>query len=268
LTGKEAQGYMQPALDLFGADMLAGTYQSASIPTMGLEISLDLVGMVAPVTDTRKNHTVASPTGFTPSTYQTATIFGGQGTTVVDSRDSILSYRSPDGILNTAIAPIVVPQLRVGSLYGTEVMIRFFQVPKSLTKSFPDITLFGAGIRHNLSQYFPTLPVDLAAGAFYTTFTTGDLADFRGYSFGIHASKGFAVLTLYGGLDYEASKLKLQYTSRNAVDLGQDIEVRLDGQNTFRITAGAKLSLGVFHLFGDVNLGQVTHFSGGIGLGL
>jgi hypothetical protein len=266
-TGDEAKGYMQPAADLFGADMMAGQYRSAAIPKMGLSISLDIVAMAALVGDNQKSFTNKAPAGFSPATYSTATIFGKTGSTVVDANLPALSYRSADGIFNTSMVPLAVPQLRIGSVYGTEAFIRFVSIPNSVTKSFSDITLFGGGIRHNISQYFPAIPLDLAAGVFYTTFKTGDLVDFKGYSFGVQASKDFAILTVYGGLAYESCTLKLHYTSTNVFFNGQSVDISLDGQNNFRATAGANVSLAFFHIFADVNVGSVTNFSGGIGFG-
>jgi hypothetical protein len=266
-TGDEAKGYMQPGADLFGADMMAGQYRSAAIPTMGFNISLDIVAMAAIVGDNQKTFTNKAPAGFSPGAYSTATIFGKTGATVVNTNYPSLSYRSADGIFNTSAVPLAVPQLRVGSIYGTEAFIRFVSIPNSVTKSFPDITLFGGGIRHNISQYLPAVPLDLAAGVFYTTFKTGDLVDFKGFSFGVQASKDFAILTVYGGLAYESCTLKLHYTSENAFFNGQSVDVSLDGQNKFRATAGANVSLAFFHIFADINVGTVTNFSGGIGFG-
>lgn len=266
-SGDAVKGYLQPAADLFGANMFAGQFRSAEIPTTGFNIAFDIVGMAALVGDDQKNYTAKTPTNFTPSTFNTATIFGGTGTTVVNSSIPALSYRGADGIINASAVPLAVPQLRVGSLYGTEAFVRFVRIPQSLTDKFPDVTLFGAGVRHSISQYFPEIPLDVAVGVFYTTFKTGDLVDFKGYSFGLQGSKSFSLLTVYGGFAYESCTMKLQYTSTDPNVPGRLVDVSLDGQNTFRATAGAALSLAVFHIFADVNLGKVTNFSGGIGVG-
>jgi hypothetical protein len=266
-SGDAVKGYIQPAADLFGANMFAGQYRSAEIPTTGFNIALDIVGMAALVKDDQKNYTAKTPTNFTPGTFNTATIFGGTGTTVSNSAIPALSYRGADGIINTSAVPLAVPQLRVGSLYGTEAIVRYIGIPNSLTDQFPDVTLFGVGVRHSISQYFPEVPLDIAAGVFYTSFKTGDLVDFKGYSFGVQGSKAFSVLTVYGGLAYESCTMKLQYTSTDPNVPGQLVDVSLDGQNTFRATAGVAVSLAVFHIFADVNVGNVTNFSGGIGFG-
>ena len=49
--------------------------------------------------------------------------------------------------------------------------VRYAAIPKM--ENFPHIDLVGVGVRHNLNQYFPDLPVDVAAGAFYQKLTVG-----------------------------------------------------------------------------------------------
>jgi Family of unknown function (DUF6588) len=267
-SGDAVSGYIQPAADLFGANMMAGQYRSAAIPAMGFSIAFDIVGMAALIGDDQKTYTAKTPDGFTPSTFKTATIFGDVGTTVANTSFPSLQYRGKDGIITSSVMPLAVPQLRIGSIAGTEAMVRFLTVPKIGDEQFPEITLFGGGIRHSISQYLPMLPLDLAVGAFYTTFKTGDIIDVKGYSLGVHASKTFTLLTVYGGLAYESTTMKISYTSTDPNFPGQLVDVSLDGANTFRATAGLALSLGIFHIFGDANVGSVTHFSGGIGFGL
>ncbi len=267
-SGDAVSGYLQPAADLFGADMLAGQYRTAAIPVMGFNIAFDLVGMVALVGDEQKVYTAKTPEGFTPATFTTATIFGDLGTTVTNSSFPALAYRGKDGIITSSVMPLAVPQLRIGSVLGTEAMIRFVSTPRIGDDQFPPVRLFGVGVRHNISQYLPMVPLDLAVAGFYTTFTTGDILDMKGYSFGVHASREFSPVTVYGGLSYESTTMKVSYTSTDPNFPGQLVDVSLDGANAVRLTAGANLSLGVFHIFADVNVGKVTHFSGGIGFGM
>ena len=265
-SGDAVSGYLQPAADMFGANMMAGQFRSAAIPTVGFNISFDLVGMLTLVGDSQKKYTAKTPDGFTPGTFETATIFGDLGTEVHNSNFPALSYRGKDGIITSSVFPLAVPQLRVGSVFGTEAMVRFITVPKIGSDQFPEITLWGAGLRHNISQYLPMVPLDLAVSGFYTRFKTGDIIEVKGYSLGVQASKDFALVTVYGGLAYENTSMTVSYTSSDPILPGQ-VNISLDGKNNFRLTGGACLSLGFFHIFADVNVGNVTHFSGGIGFG-
>jgi len=259
------QGYVQPVADLFGANMHSGYYHTAAILKSGFHLSLDFVGMAAMVSDDQKSYEAPAPPGFTPAKFQTATIFGEKGTLITDAATS-LSYRGSDGVFNTKVFPLAVPQLSIGYVYGTEAIVRFITIPKLGEEDVPNITLWGIGARHSISQYIPDSPVDLAAGFFYNSFKAGDVIKFDGLSFGAQASKSFSILTLYTGLAWEKSSLNLAYTSTDPMTpLGVDIS--LDGANKFRFTGGLCLSLGFLKLFADANLGSVTCFSGGIGFG-
>ncbi len=267
-SGTAVSGYLQPAADLFGADLMAGQHHSAAIPATGFTIAFDIVGIIAPIGTDEKEYIAKTPEGFTPATFTTATIFGDEGTTVFNSSFPALSYRGKDGFITSPVMLLAVPQVRIGSVLGTEAMVRFLALPKIGNEQIPESRLVGAGLRHSISQYLPMIPLDLAVAGFYTTFKTGDIIDVQGYSFGVHASKSLALVTVYGGLGYESTTMKVSYNSTDPNFPGQLVDVSLDGANTFRLTAGAGLSLGIFRVFADVNAGKVINLSGGIGFSL
>lgn len=260
------EGYMQPLADLFGANMNSGYYHSAAIPSIGFHLALDIVGMAAPVLDDQKTYTASTPLGFLPATYQTPTIFGGKGPTITSTRPSGLRYSGSDGILNAKMFPFAAPQLSIGSVLGTEAIVRYVPIPSLGNNQFPKTTLFSVGGQHSISQYIPLAPLDIAVGVFYSTLKSGDLVDFKGLSYGAQVSKSFSVLELHGGVNFEKSTLKLSYTSTDPNAPGS-VDVSLDGKRKFSVTAGLGLSLGVFRLFGNANLGSVNNFTAGFGFG-
>jgi len=263
-SANDVKGYIQPIADLFGANMNAGYYHSAAIPVAGFHLGIDIVGMGALVSDDQKTYAANAPVGFNPATFQTATVFGGKGTVATDASTGF-TYRGSDGIINASIFPLAVPQVSIGYFYGTVVTARFITTPSFSNDKFPKTTLWALGARHGISQYLPGAPLDIAAGVFYSSFTVGDIIDFTGLSIGAQASKSFAVLNLYGGVAWEKSTMNLKYTPSNSATPAVNID--LDGDNAFRITVGAGLALGFFNIFADANIGSITNFSGGIGLG-
>jgi len=265
LTGDNGKGYMQPFADDFGSNMNAGFYHSAAIPVLGFNIEFDIIAMGAMVTDDQKTFDAKTPDGFTPTTFKTATLFGGQGTEVFDQNDPAFSYRGPDGVINTTFIPLAVPQLTIGSVFGTQALIRYVPLP-SYQDAFPKSTLLTFGVRHSVSQWLQMIPFDVSASLMFSSYKAGDLIDFKGTSFGAQASKDFSVLTVYGGLAYENTTLKLNYTYTGS-PTPENVSIELNGANTFRVTAGLGLNLGIFKVFADANFGKVTHFSGGIGFG-
>jgi hypothetical protein len=229
---------------------------------MGLNISLNIIAMGSSVGDDQKTFTAKAPAGFNPSTFKTATVFGGTGTTVTDQGTG-LSYRGSDGAINTPIFPLAALQLNIGSIYGTEAIIRGVPIPQ--ISGAPKVTFLGFGVRHNISQYLPEFPVDIAAGVFYNHISFGDIIDMKSFAFGAQGSKSFSVLEIYGGFAYESSSMDLSYKSSTAGN--PSVGITLDGANTFRATLGVGLNLAILHIFGDVNVGSVTNFSAGIGFG-
>ncbi len=265
-SGEAAQGYMQPVADLFGANMNSGFYHSAQMSKWGFHLSFDIVAMTSMVGDDQKTYEAPTPAGFTPAKFQTATIFGGKGTEISDATIPGLRYKGSDGVFNTSSFPLAVPQLTIGYLYGTEFIARYVFIPKIGEEVIPESNLWGIGARHSVSQYLPSLPLDLAVGIFYQSYSAGDLIDFTGICYGVQASKSFSILTVYGGLSAEQSTLKLHYVSTDPIIPGV-VDISLDGANTFRFTGGLSLSLGFAKIFADANFGSVTCFSGGIGFG-
>jgi hypothetical protein len=272
LTGDNGKGYIQPIADLYGANMNAGWSHSAEISRMGLHIEFDLVAMGGLVGDDQKTYKATAPTGFTPESFSTATIFGTQGTVVQSTAAPGISYRAPDGVFNTTLFPLFAPQLTLGNVYGTQASVRFLTIPKIGDGQVPEVTLWGVGVRHSVSQWLPMIPLDVAVSFNYGVTTVdltdggGRLFDYSGYAIGLQASKRFAILTVYGGLSTESSSMTVKYESTVPQAPGT-IELDLEGANSFRATAGVSLGLGFFKLFADVNFGAVTHFSGGIGFG-
>lgn len=254
-------GYIQPLADYFGANMSAGWYHSAAIPQTGLSISVNIIAMGSLVEDAQKTFTAVAPAGYNPSTFQTATIFGGQGGEATGPGG--LSYGASGGVFDTPMFPLATLQIHVGSIFGTEAIIRGVPLPE--IGSAPKVTYLGFGVRHSISQYLPEAPVDLAAGVFYNHIDFGDLVTMKSFSFGAQASKSFSVLEVYGGIAYEKSTTDISYVSTTTGN--PNVSVSLDGANTFRATAGVGLNLAVFHIFVDANVGSITNFSGGLGFG-
>jgi hypothetical protein len=259
-------GYIQPVADLFGADMHAGYYHNAWIAESGFSLGFDIIVMGSIVDDAQKYYTASAPAGFTPSTFKTATIFGDKGTSITNSTNPVLEYKGSDGIVKTSIFPLAVPQIRIGSLYGSDLTLRFVAIPNIGDNKFPKITLWGAGLRHNISQYIPNCPIDIATGVYFNSFKIGDLMDFKGFAVNAQASKAVKIIILYGGIAYESSKMDLTYKTTDP-NVPADVNVTLDGSNKFRATIGVGLNLGIFKVFADANFGSVTNYSAGIGFG-
>jgi hypothetical protein len=276
-NGEEVMGYVQPLGDMFGANMNAGLYHSAAIPRSGIHFRIDIIGMISLVGDEHRSYNAILPSGFIPlgGSRQTATVFGGTGTTFKDE-DSGLEYKGSDGIFATNVFPLLVPQATIGALFGTEATVRYISTPSLAAGRFPSSTLWGVGLRHSISQYFGENPTfDLSLGSFYSRFTVGEFQgaegaglDFRGTAIDLQISKTILLFTFYGNIAHESSSMSLHYSYKaNEASMPKLIDLTIDGGNKFRFTTGLQIDLQAIKLYADANFGYVQHFSGGIGFG-
>lgn len=265
-SATSVQGYIKPLIDLFGANLNSGFFAGKAAPS-GISIRFSVIGMAASVSDERKSYTANTPAGFDPATFETATIFGGQGTTVTDANNPALEYRGSDGLINATTFPFAVPQLSVGAL-GTEATVRFVATPAlGDNDEFPKASLFAVGVRHDIGRYLgPALPVALGVGVMYSSFKVGDILKVTGLTVGAQVSKTVSLLTVYGGAAWEKTTMNLTYTSTDPSASGT-VDIDIDGANTFRVLAGLSLKLFVARVFADANFGSVMNFSGGLSFG-
>ena len=265
LTGDNVKGYIQPFVTAFGANMNSGLYHSADIGEMGLSVRIDLIGMGTLIGDAEKKYKAKNP--FDGSDVETATLFGEHGT-IVEPIPGV-QYQFQNGQIKTSVIPFFVPQLTVGDVFGTQAVLRYVPIPEM--NNVPKVNLFGIGARHCVSQYLPAVPVDLSAGLFYQSLTIGNLLDAKTFSLGAQVSKSFAVLTLYGGLQYETMTMDINYEYTGQIPgvtvTEKNISVSMDAENHFRGTAGLNVSLAIIHIFADISIGNATVVSGGIGFG-
>lgn len=269
LTSDNAKGYLQPFVTAFGANMNSGLYHSADISDMGLTIKFDLIAMGTLIGDEEKTYKAVPPLPFDQSAVNTATIFGGTGTVVTKTVGAdFIEYQFQNGQFKTTLYPLAVPQLTIGDVFGTQAVIRYIPIPE--IKDFPKTTLFGIGVRHSVSQYIPVIPVDVAGSVFYQSLKIGDMFTAKSFNVGAQVSKSFAVVTLYGGLQYESSSMDVSYdySGKYGLPTGTPVKLTMDGDNTFRATIGLGLNLAILHFYADANFGSVTVISGGLGFGL
>lgn len=152
-----------------------------------------------------------------------------------EMQDSILNiikefpetFTLPEGAnLSTLMA--AVPQFEIGSLYGTELLIRF--IPQvNMGKNIGDFAFWGFGLKHSISQYFITNPngncnereIDVAFQVVYqgthlentVGVTNAELkADATFWNFNLQASKSFDFgMDIYTGLSFETVSINSEY---------------------------------------------------------
>jgi hypothetical protein len=263
-TGVNAEGYMQPIVDAFGANLADAFFYSAYIPKSGVGLKLEFAVMSVNFGDDDKTFMGTTEGGFMPQqTVEVPTIAGSPNAVTVTGAGGT-QFSFPGG-LDLSSSALAVPQLRIGSIAGTEALIRFWGTPIG-DSDIGDINLFGLGIRHSLSQYFD-LPVGLALGGMYQTFSLGDdLVDSNAFTLGLQTSKRFALLEPYGALSWDYFKMDVTFDS-DVTGTPQSTTIDFDANNTFRLTLGLGLNYVVGNAFVEYNIASTNSFALGLTLG-
>jgi hypothetical protein len=259
-AGTNAQGFLGPLADYLGASFNSGWAREARVRE-GFSLKLSFVVAGAPIADKNKTFMGTTDGGFSPeTTREVPTIFGPNVPVTVNGQGGT-AYVFPGG-MNASLMATAVPQLSIGSLMGTMVSVRWFGY--DIDEDHGKISMLGLGARHDLSQYFQSLPVDLAAGVYWQSLELGNPLSVSSLAASLHVSKAMGILTLYGGTGYETSNTELSFTREGEDD---PTVISIDAANSVRFTAGLSLRLAFLELFADYSLASQNAFTIGLGIG-
>jgi hypothetical protein len=253
--------YIRPFVTSLGTAMNSNGYYTADISSM-LSLSLSFRGMYILIPSDQKNFTPKLNEAGYDATKQTATVYGDKGAAYAGPLGYIVM---PPGI-NRSFVPVAYPQVSA-SILGTQVILRY--LPPTQIADNNDLSIFGFGIAHSISQYIPLFPIDLAVQFLYNKVEVSDIMKLNNVAFNVHASKTLGPLTPYVGIQYEKSTLDLNYTIKGespGLATNQTISASVEGDNNFRATVGAALELAVIILNADFSISAQPVVSGGITL--
>lgn len=265
-TGENAQGYLEPLKDAIGSALNTGLYTSGRVPAGGFHLRLEVRGMLVSFADEDRVFQ-ASTEDYYPDamTVEAPTVVGDLDAVTVTDSQTGASFAFPGGLDMDRFA-LAAPQIVVGGVMGSEAIVRYFAMETG-DAEIGDISLFGIGVRHSISQYFEGLPVDLAGLVFWQNFKIGEkLLDASAFTFGLQGSKSFGILEPYVGLSMDSFQMDLEYDT----DINGETEtlaVEYDRDNGAHVTLGSALHLGFLHLNGELNIADQTGFAVGVGVG-
>ena len=321
VTSQYAGPYVAPLTSAFGADYNTGLFHSADNgPRNGLNIYFGIKAFATELKGSDKSFSTSysgstnlsavvlgekisldvpalftatnAPTAFGSSEPGILSVSVKQDTTIsfqgefYDVRfDTTYTISTIGGIIDLPVMPAGAPQLEIGTFLGTDAMIRF--VPPITNDEVGRLGLFGLGLRHSISQYFPDLPFHLAVQGVWQKLYLDDnedkpIVDMQTWAANIQASKKFGILTVYGGLQIEDANIKVTYTFEPEAliedgiindDIGivdvvgpVDLALDLDGSNLFRGIGGMNVALGPVVIAADANFGKVRSASLSLGV--
>ncbi len=256
-----AKGYIQPLVDVMGANLNSGLYHTASMSKF-FGFYVGVKGMAVFVPSSMKKFTAELGSDYNPSRVETATVFGDKDGGARTRYRNLQDVNLPGGI-GLKLVPLAVPQVSLSTM-NSELLVRFVPSIK-INDDVGSVNLFGIGLGHSISQYIPMFPINVAVQGVYQQLKVGSYLKATALNVNVHASKSFIFFTLYGGLGYETFSADINYSYKPPIGTTQEISLSLKGKNNFRATAGLKLGLAIFDLNVDYSIGSVNVLSAGFG---
>ncbi|HYF03502.1 MAG TPA: DUF6588 family protein [Patescibacteria group bacterium] len=175
-----------------------------------------------------------------------------------------------------------VPQFEIGSLFGTELLVRFIP-PLELDTNVGKFAFWGVGLKHSLTQYFEEAPFDAAVQAVYqgtslenTVGETGASLKANGtiWNVNLHASKHFeGIVDIFTGFAFENIRIDADYTYVLPAQVQRDLGIVDNSPQTspqifkdtnYKWVIGLSRQFGPIAIFADYSVSKFNIFSGGI----
>ncbi|MEH6407032.1 MAG: DUF6588 family protein [Leeuwenhoekiella sp.] len=292
--------YVQPAMEGLVYAMNGGWYHTAETHSkLGFDFTVAFnASMVASEKEMFSISGLKFENTITGVPDNTPTVAGGfdpsEVTVIINETNEQVQFTMPEGIkddlpLNAIPAPTL--QASLGLIFDTDVIVRY--TPKVGSNNVKG-SIVGAGLKHNLMQYFgplDKLPLHISVlGAFTKMNIDYDIEDgnvFEGanqraefelnsYTVQAIASLDFPIISVYGALGYSGGKSNLKVLGTYKVSYADvaGIPVR---EETFedpidlvytpsgaRATLGARLNLSYFKIFADYTVQDYNNITAGI----
>ncbi|MBR9975390.1 MAG: hypothetical protein KFF77_07395 [Bacteroidetes bacterium] len=261
-----ARDYLRPGIDAVGYSINSGYSHTARIDSVfHVWIGAKLITTYIP--DADRSFIAKLPPELTelgyPGSFSTATIVGGEGTTITSDQPSQPPIAFPGGTGLSAFV-IAMPQIAIGPLLGTDIILRGLP-PSRFDDKIGEISFYGGGLKHEITHYLD-VPFDLAVLVGYQHFSIGDVVDGNSLAGLLQASVAFSDVTLFGGVGYESYDIAVSYTSEATSQLPATA-ITLDFQRrNLRFAAGGALSLfSLIDLTAEYSFGVQNNLTLGIG---
>ena len=215
---------LQPYADAFSADMNSGLFHTAKVNSgFNLYIGIKAAG----------------------------TYVNGDNAYVINANKSF------------SLLPMAVPQLNIGSVWGTELSVRY--LPQVTIGKYGSVNMWGIGIKHGITSHFKNSPVDAAVQFSYQSLKVNDskgrdMVSATSFSSSLQFSKELSIFTIYTGIQYESTSIDANVNSN-----GTDSRMSFNNQNKIRGVMGLNVKLGPVNVNGDYTIGKSNSISAGFG---
>jgi len=277
-----AEAYTEPLIHAFGANQNTGLYHTAHIPAgkLTFSIGVKVMGTYLNESDQSFQKVIENvPLGdYLPEGHPNAgdtgdivlagpTMFGspddvGTATAYVNGAP-VYQVEGIPGLIDTRWVPLFAPEAQIGGIFGLKGSIRW--VPEIDLSDYGKTKYLGLGIQWSPNFLLtPTFPVDLMVGYYTQEIDLGTIIQTDAQSLYAAASKRFGIADVYGGLAWESSTMKVDYTQD---DTDVPVSFEKDGRMTSRVTIGATLNLGVM-INAEMGIGKMVVYNLGLMFGM
>jgi hypothetical protein len=173
-----------------------------------------------------------------------------------------ITFDDVTGLWDKGIFPTIVPQLSLGTFYGTQATIRYLPDIK-LSDDIGTLRYFGYGIQHNPLVWFKNpLPVNVALSFFKQSLKIDDAVKVNTTAYGIQVSKTFGgfltSFTPYAGFLIESADMDVDYEYEVFPGVTSTIQFELEGENTNRFILGFGVNLVGLNIYADYNFSKLN----------
>ncbi len=301
-VGENARPFLQPVVDALQSSIHAGLFHP--VPSQdGIHIGVQLVAMTVVIPDEQKTFKpkpFSRTVEFTyngvqflgdleiaPANFPTAAglsrtaTFTGRLKRIrpkgLPYKPGVYDFIQQDATVTVGgyqdLSTVIVgmPQLTVGSLFGTDVMLRY--IPPVTVPDIGEVKAFGFGARHKVSRYF-NLPVEVTAQFMAQSLTMRAKdkeyeidSDLSSFTLQVFVSRTFSAgifgVSPYVAFGFENGSLDLNYIFADPYIGNQSL--RFDSGGRGRILGGISASVWKFAIHVDYNAALLNGLSFGLG---
>ncbi len=272
------RGYTQPLVTAFGSGISTGLFHSAySHDPFGFDFGVRGIFVTIPTSAHYFNGkamicslTIQGVVCDSVEIENMSTVFGpAESTLVLASGNAVAVPPVIPGGFNMSYVPLVVPQLNIGLIAGSEIALRY--LPFRFHGS--DVNFFGIGFKQEITKLpgidAVPMPFAIALGAAYQAFYIDDelgeqVVNSRTWNVQFLVSKRLAVFEPFAGVGIEGTKVYYPYEFKydipdpnnpgSLITITEEIDIEMHGENEYRAMFGFSLRFGFLMLHYDYNI--------------
>lgn len=266
-TGRNATGYMAPLVDGFRSNLNSGLFHNALVTPSGFHVSLEFSVMSTFFGEDSRQFLATTENGFSPQTTVLAPTVVGDGNAVYVEGDSALEYAFPGGF-DVDNMYLSCPQLRLGSWKGTEAVGRLILYDTGSTE-VGRLGVWGAGIRHSVSQYFPGIaPVDVSVAAMWQhaelkNDNDQNVLDSELATVAVHSGVPLGSMYPYAGLSVAWSTMAIRYRFDDIAGAGP-LQLDFSSNADLQLTLGVSYQVAFVAAYGEYNVASENSLAAGL----